>query len=416
MNKNMMRFNQSFKLKVFALLGGLNLALFVVYFLILLLASYVVEDSIINRLLSAEANYLRSSYENSSDIEARLDYMRVYSSVETMPKVFVDQINRAHADKEIFTESGEHFHYRPITMANGDQVYLVAEVGRLLVVTNMSRDILVLTLTVLFAALGLSLMLTYKITQFTVGPVLALAESVRNAEFKDKAISLPHTESKNEVGYLANSLQSALNALNDARKREADFTRDASHELRTPITAIRNCLRLAGSRPLNKQEQSMLSAQVDNMASTIDVLLALARDESIDATSFLLRRALEESVLKLYARLEAQGFIVTLDVPEDIEIVANEQLFQLLVVNLIDNAMRYASSPELFIHAKDNLLFFENQITSAVDNALIGRGAKSPDSLGVGQGLYLVSRIIDSLAWKFSINSDENTFVLKVES
>lgn len=54
-------------------------------------------------------------------------------------------------------------------------------------------------------------------------------------------------------------------------------------------------------------------------------------------------------VLSFYEVIECNGFLVALDIKEEKKIFANIQLFKLLVSNLVENAIRFSTTPELLI-------------------------------------------------------------------
>ena len=144
-------------------------------------------------------------------------------------------------------------------------------------------------------------------------------------------------------------------------EREHQFTRDASHELRTPVTVIKGAVELL-RQTLNPVEESVLppldriQRQVHNMENIIEALLWLSREEvyadsdQMISVLPLARDAIEES-RQLIAdksidiKLVAQGNPV-LNVPAP--------LFQIALTNLIHNAVRYTPNGHITVYVCDD--------------------------------------------------------------
>lgn len=418
MNAEPMKNKHSIKRTVFSIFGSLTVLMFTIYSALSILITFSVEDEVINQLLVTEANFLRVQYEkspqvtrqNNETITPRLDYMKVYLSLSAMPSGFVKSINQGNSDREIFSDSGEHYHYRPIVLADGKVIYLFAEVSQLLVVTNMSGDILISTLFIFLITLAVSLWFTYLVSQRTSRPIVDLTNAVKKVEATQKVTSLPYRQNKDEIGYLARSLQTSFVQLSSALKREADFTRDVGHELRTPLTIISNTLVLSQNRSFSELDRLALQQQIDNLKNIIDVLMTLARSESINTDKFHLRAHVEECILTMHSALEEQKFSVTLNINDNVVIQANQQLLSLLLSNLLENALSYAANAKLNISATSSQIIFENELVKPIEKQVMNRSVKQSDSGGIGQGLYLVKRIVEALNWQCRIESDDKCF------
>lgn len=183
-----------------------------------------------------------------------------------------------------------------------------------------------------------------------------------------------------------------------------------NHELRTPLTIISNTLALNPQRTLTANERLALQQQTDNLKNIIDVLMSLARAESVNSDTFTLRTHIEECILTIHSTHEEQGFSVTLDIDESISIHANQQLLTLLVLNLLENSLRYAACPKLQISATHTHIMFENALDNPVSHEILNQAVKQNDSTGIGQGLHLVKRIVEALHWQCEVHSDDKIF------
>ena len=110
-----------------------------------------------------------------------------------------------------------------------------------------------------------------------------------------------------EVDDVAAALDATAARLGDLISRERAFSADASHQLRTPLAALRielESIELSGD---SAPEIAAALAQVDRLQHTIDTLLAVARDTARSDAVTALRPLLDEVESRWRGRLAADG-------------------------------------------------------------------------------------------------------------
>ncbi|SHF70322.1 Signal transduction histidine kinase [Microbulbifer donghaiensis] len=407
-----MRINRSLQRRVFATFGAFTLLLCLLYSAICALVAYVIEDQVLDNLLADEVRYIELEFRASGELPApRLPYIELYHDGKPAPQDLLAAIPDGKTSAEWFADGERHFHLRRLDLDANTSAVLAAEVSRLLTVSRQSGNLLWLLISALLATAVLALWTAFRLSSRTVRPVLLLAEEVENRQTHSAALSLTASSARDEIGFLARTLESALNQLGSALQRETEFTRDVSHELRTAITIAKNTLALSRGRALSAQETEQLYSALSEMENTITSLLALARAESTEQVSFGLRHLLEERLLARHHCIAEAQFRIDLQLPDSIHALGNRHLSALLVDNLLDNALRHASRTELRIYQDGDALVFENPVAEAPDTeaAFLPRhkGARSD---GMGQGLFLAKRILNALDWDFSAHCSNGRF------
>ena len=160
---------------------------------------------------------------------------------------------------------------------------------------------------------------------------------------------LPVPKAKDEVHALANSFNATLDRLAGAFTRQRRFTADASHELRTPITAILGQAELALNRPRTPEayRESLLRIRDEaaRMQRLTGRMLALARAESgqqildfapTDAAGLM--RSLTDS---LAPSLESKGIDLHLAAPPTAMLTTDADSLTQILLNLLENAIAY---------------------------------------------------------------------------
>lgn len=147
-------------------------------------------------------------------------------------------------------------------------------------------------------------------------------------------------------------LVTALNGLFERTAQllatEQQFTADAAHELRTPIAAIRTQAQVAlGARDDAERHHALAAtlAGCDRAARLVDQLLMLARLEAAAApprTPLALAELARQAVADAAESPLNQGHTLALDAAGPAQALGDPLLTQVLLRNLLDNALRYS--------------------------------------------------------------------------
>lgn len=140
-----------------------------------------------------------------------------------------------------------------------------------------------------------------------------------------------------------------LSPVEDAMDKQKRFIADASHELRTPMTALKSEVEVAlrNKRLSGKEAKELLKSnleEVDKMQKLTTYLLALSRYESgvkkLTKEHFDLKEVVESAVSKHIDAAMQKGIKISTKL-KSIEINANKTSIEELISILIDNAVKY---------------------------------------------------------------------------
>jgi signal transduction histidine kinase len=137
-------------------------------------------------------------------------------------------------------------------------------------------------------------------------PLGLLARAANRVGEGDHVTPAPRTGIA-EIDDIAAALDAAAHRVDDALTRERQFTADASHQLRTPLTALRVTLENAARMGDDRDAIDTALAQTDRLESTIDQLLLLARDTHTAPTALDLAALFSDVAEQWHGRLEAAG-------------------------------------------------------------------------------------------------------------
>lgn len=385
--------------------------LFLLYTLLLLcifagftqLHGYLIEDNVINQQIRTEAHYLEQQYQATAALPLpRYPWMKIVNSWQQLPPSVQKLHDKEPERIEFITEAG-NIHIVPLQL-NGQEALLYAEVDAF-TVTNKVWPLNIAGVaflgTLIFALCSWFLM---NRVETIVAPLNRLSQRVQSdtpqllfpAGF---TASLPD----NEVGFLARSIEKQWHNLTHLLERETQFTRDISHELRTPISILQNTLYQSG--PLSQDDEIQARNQLNKLTQTLDVLTALAREESRNRRPLNVLSVLEDVTMTSSLSGLRPDFELNIDVPDDYQVVANETLLYLLFRNLIENAHYHGSDNTLTISLQQPSLRFSNQTNHASETLSPAGPTNAAAPLGIGQGLFLARRIVEFHQGELTVSS-----------
>ena len=216
-----------------------------------------------------------------------------------------------------------------------------------------------------------------------------------------------------EYQRLVEVLNTMLGRIHSAFESQRRFTADASHELKSPLTAMRGEIEIALRRPREAEEYaSVLGStleEVMRLSKLTEDLLTLARSdagalapqvEAADAAEIAARM-----VDRLRPRAEAKGIDLVLDAPESLLALLDQGLLGQCVWNLTDNALKFADqgghvrvaiserSGELILEVEDDGPGLGDLDTSSPFERFFRADearARDPATAGTGLGLAIV--------------------------
>ncbi len=181
-----------------------------------------------------------------------------------------------------------------------------------------------------------------------------------------------------------------LRPIEEAHEAQSRFTADASHELRTPITAMRVETELTLTDPklsLKKAKAQLESniEELDKLTSLSEGLLQLARVEGGELTTkpCSLDLIVESSVQRVLKTAEVKKQIITVKGDKNIQLKAHEASLIEALVAILDNAAVYSPAGSEIVIAKN--LQLGNVELSITDK---GPGIKPSDQKRIFERFY----------------------------
>ena len=179
-------------------------------------------------------------------------------------------------------------------------------------------------------------------------PLRDMASAARRMETGDYSVRV-HTRSRDEVGRLAAAFNRMSGELEHLEQSRRDLVANVSHELKTPITAIRAHLEnlLDGVEQPEPATLEVMLAQVERLGRLVDQLLDLSRLESGEVPLRIEELPLQPLVDDLISEIDValsgpRRARSTTHVPLDLpSLSADRERVHQVLFNLVDNAVRF---------------------------------------------------------------------------
>lgn len=208
---------------------------------------------------------------------------------------------------------------------------------------------------------------------------------------------------------------------------QMQFISNASHELKTPITVIsmENEVLL---REKNHSKEELLNQiksnleEVNSLSKLVNILLELARNNKITLEKVKVTDIANNAIDKLRV-LSNKKNINILNNLNNLEITANKDILEEVIVIVLDNAIKYSDkNTNIKIYSKNSKIFIEDEGIGIKEKDLkyifdrFYRADKSHSTEGYGLGLSLAKHLTEKMKLKISAYNNKekgSTFVIE---
>jgi heavy metal sensor kinase len=200
--------------------------------------------------------------------------------------------------------------------------------------------------------IGLAAAAGYSLLGRTLRPVDEIVRAAEGITYKNLSERLPVPRTGDEFERISEALNRMIGRLDEAFRIATRFSGDASHELRTPITVIRGELEglLKGELLTGETRQRVgeMLVEMERLTHIVEGLLLVSRLESGEARST--RQVLDLGALagvvadQMAPLAEDRAVSFRRDLEEGIWVEGDEVRLKQVVVNLLDNAIKYTPS------------------------------------------------------------------------
>lgn len=268
----------------------------------------------------------------------------------------------------------------------------------------------------------------------TLSPVKDVIDSVKSISVNNLSNRVNTDNIPSEIEELVETFNQLLNNLENSFNKITDFSNNASHELKTPLTVIRGEIEVALKQDRKPQEYKEVLKEIlhesISIQKMIEQLFFLAKKDTTELNSSFSELYLDEIITDTV--MQIKKFAATKNIKVDIKevvpatIYANETLLKIAIINLLRNAVIYSprdshvyislneSDKEYILIIEDNGCgISEDDLPFVFERFYRADKVRSRKDGGTGLGLAIVKMILDIHNYTIQIAStkDKGTIV-----
>ncbi len=277
----------------------------------------------------------------------------------------------------------------------------------------------------ILAALGIASVVGALLARSALAPIDRISETARAiTRAHDLNRRIESRGASDEVGRLASTINEMLARIEELFRVQQRFVADVSHELRSPLTAVRgnlDLLRLGAAQDPEARDQALsaIDGEVGRMSRMVADLLLLARTDA-GVPMEKERFELDTLLLDVYrqARVTSNGVRVSLGNEDQASVIGDRDRLKQAVLNLVDNALKYTPSGG---EVKLSLEKDKKWVRLSVQDTGMGIApesiphlfdrfyrvdkARARDAGGAGLGLSICKSVVDAHNGKITVES-----------
>ncbi len=207
-------------------------------------------------------------------------------------------------------------------------------------------------------------------------------------------------------------------------KTQKEFTENASHELQTPLAILKNKLDILLQNQDLTEKQYQIAEEMNRALSRSSrinknlLLLAKIDNKQFDSETFHLDEVLNQSLEILQEHFEQKNISVNTEISDNVKVNGNIGLTEVLINNLILNAIRHTSiNGSILIRLSQSEFEVSNSGTGKLNGDLLFKRFSrfSKDNNGSGLGLAIVKEICKSQNWTIDYRFENNNHIFSVK-
>ncbi|UXI67549.1 sensor histidine kinase [Tahibacter amnicola] len=301
----------------------------------------------------------------------------------------------------------------------GGTLYLLFQRGP---VHRLALTFGVIPLAVVLVIIAISTWVTYRASRRALSPIVALAANVREWDPKRPELNRLEPEQlpgevDHDVEVLSRALHRFATRIEEFVERERNFTRDASHELRSPLTVIKVAADVLADDPRLDEFARRVVARIQtagrDMEALIETFLILAReaDTGLPEEDFDVNTIAREEVERARPYVEQKPVTLTLVEHGQFALHASSRVVSVMLGNLVRNACLFTDHGSVTVTVGSDYVKVEDTGggMSQAELAQVFRPAMitGPALRGRhGVGLTIVKRLSDRFGWPITIDSE----------
>lgn len=247
-------------------------------------------------------------------------------------------------------------------------------------------------------------------------PIQNILDELKQINANDLSARLKNSKNQDEINQLINEINNLLSRLENSFEQISQFSSNASHELKTPLTIIKGeieiALRKDRSQDEYKKALSNCLEEISSIEKTTNDLLFLAKNEKdllIEKEQiFYLDEIVDESINELKSYTKIQEVEIEFIIENSGELKGIPNLLKIAIKNGLKNAIQFSNKNSkviVKIYEKDEMYnvmiqdfgigISSDELSKIFDKFYRTDKSRNKNSGGTGLGMSILKKIVD---------------------
>lgn len=412
-------------------------------------ASLVAERILVNKALVGEASYFwnKRGQDAQFPLPNTLNLQSWFASGSRKLQIPASLAALPVGQHRVMVAGDDRIVY--VSERDGDTLYLLFQDET---VSNLAFYFGVVPLAIVLLVMYTLAFLAYWLSKRAVSPIARLVDYIEHFDFNARDVSeLDLAQLRgprdSETLVLAQALEHFVERSKTSIERERNFTRYASHELRTPIAVIQGSiasLELVEHEGAAGRAVARIKRTSGHMAQLINSLLLLARDRNVDDATVAVDvvQLVEQLVDEMQTLQPKENVSVAFETQTHLVVDAPVAVLSIVLGNILRNAWKYTDQGTITVNITENEVSVSDTGTGLTElqqerifepfyriqqgsveatEPNSGSGSSTRTELpaqprpyrmeqveGLGLGLAIVKHFCDIYGWRLSLSSQVN--------
>jgi signal transduction histidine kinase len=266
-----------------------------------------------------------------------------------------------HKEKEPFREIAGN-----ITVEG--QLYQLIISSSLIENEDLLGSILSVQISVLLVLIGGMLWINQKVSRRLWQPFYIALKNMQSFELNKQTDLTFKTSTTDEFNELNKAINNLFSRSSQLYQHQKEFTENASHEMQTPLAIFQSKLELLmQTSPLSEEQAGLINAldetnsRIIKLNKSLLLLTKIENNQYQTTETVSVVNTCQKLTRQLHAYAESKNIIISDRFKEDILVDVNNTLIEILIGNLLTNAIRYnRDNGEIIITTGNHSLTIEN--------------------------------------------------------
>ena len=405
---------------------------FLIFLLTIPLFYFVVRSVLLHSVDRSLRSQLREIRSNLGEIRSQADltaWSRLDKDISLSP---TDEVagDRIYTGYRFNPKHREQEPYREIAgvITVGGKTYRLVISSSLVENEDLLGSILLVQAIVLFVLIGGMLWINQRVSKRLWQPFYIALKNMQQFQVNKQSDLSFLASTTDEFNELNTAMKNLFSRSSEMFLQQKEFTENASHEMQTPLAIFQSKLELLMQTPHLSEEQADLINSLDitnrRLIKLNKSLLLLTKIENNQYQTLeeveigaLCRRLIQHSLI----HAETRDISIENDFPEPIVVNVNIALIEILIGNLLSNAIRYnTDNGKIIVRTEKDALVVENTgaPVALIPGRIFDRFYKQPGPAGsddsTGLGLAIVKNICTLYRYSVGYSFREGRHVFRV--